>query len=120
VDYLTCAGEIRAWVLRLTLTVNGWKRSRDHARPRVHRAADAALARVRLPGGCRLRSCVAEACSASWRSAEFPSKWRKRFSGFHGGSENQTVVQDLGDGTPSGHSAPGIRLSLGLASIPFS
>ena len=31
---------------------------------------------------CRFRASVADAGSPSWRDAEFPSKWRKRFSRF--------------------------------------
>jgi uncharacterized protein DUF732 len=35
---------------------------------------------------CRFRASVADARSPTWRDAELPSKWRKRFSGFRGGS----------------------------------
>jgi hypothetical protein len=48
---------------------------------------------------CRFQSCVAEAGTPRCGVAEFRSKWRTSSSGFRGGSDNNTVVQDLGYGT---------------------
>jgi hypothetical protein len=45
------------------------------------------------PCCCGFTSHVAEAGPPSWRSAGFPSRWRKRISGFRGGSDCNTVVQ---------------------------
>jgi len=40
---------------------------------------------------CRFRASVADTAFAGWRFGEFSPKWRKRFSGFRGGSEGHAI-----------------------------
>jgi hypothetical protein len=65
--------------------------------PRIrHSCEKFAISFENLQPSCRFSKSVADDDASSCAFAEFSSKWRTSFSHLRGGSENRTVVQDLG------------------------